>query len=169
MTLTPQEARVVDFCKCRPVVTLAQIRSALGLAPITIRRALKGHGYFSSFNHNARYYTLADRPRFAANGLWFYRSIGFSRQRTLPKTLLALVRDAPSGATAAELTNRLHTPVANLLAGLARQQLLARRRRGRCVVYLAADPQRQEQQWRQRQQPGPTPCPPAPLRVWRQA
>jgi hypothetical protein len=151
MTLTTPEARVLDFCQRRPVVTLAQLRAGLRLAPITIRRALKTHGYFASFNHNARYYTLADKPRFAANGLWFYRSIGFSRHRTLTKTLVVLVHDAPAGATPEELTHLLRTPIGNLLASLARQQQLARRRLGRRVVYLACDPQRQEQQWTHRQ------------------
>lgn len=151
MTLPTPEARVLDFCRRRPVVTLAQLRSVLRLAPITIRRALKTHGYFSSFNHNARFYTLAEKPRFAENGLWFYRSIGFSRYRTLTKTLVALVHDAPAGATPEELTHLLRTPIGNLLASLARQQQLVRRRLGRRVVFLACDRQRQEQQWTHRQ------------------
>jgi hypothetical protein len=163
MPLTPQEARVVDFCTLRPVVTLAQICSALDVAPITARRALKEHGYYSSFNHNARYYTLADRPRFAANGLWFYRSIGFSRHRSLTRTLVALVEAAAAGATLEELAGLLRTPVGNLLADLARQRRLARRRLGHRVVYLAADPQRQEQQWRQRGQPEAAEATPAAL------
>src|ERR1700735_3172429 len=99
MTLTTQEALGVDFCKRRAVVTVAQVCSVLCLAPITVRRALKKHGYYSSINHNARYYTLAHKPHFAANGLWFYRSIAFSCHRTLPKTLLALVQQATAGAT----------------------------------------------------------------------
>jgi hypothetical protein len=157
MTLTTPEARVLDFCKRRAVVTMPQLCSQLRLAPITIRRALKTHGYFSSFNHNARYYTLADKPRFADNGLWFYRSIGFSRYRTLTKTLVVLVHDAANGATPEELAKLLRTPVGNLLARLARQQLLARRRLGHRVVYLASDPQRQEQQWTlRRQDPNPS-------------
>jgi hypothetical protein len=155
MTLTPQEARVLDFCKRRPVVTLAQVCSVLCLAPITIHRALKKHGYFSSINHNARYYTLADKPHFADNGLWFYRSIAFSCHRTLPRALVALVQQASAGATPAELVELLRTPVHNLLASLARQQQLARRRLGHRVVYLDVDPQRQEQQWWQRQQLNP--------------
>jgi len=150
MTLPPPQTRVLAFCKRRPVVTLAQLRSALGLASITLRRSLKTLGCFCSFNHNARYYALADRPRFAANGLWFYRSIGFSRHRTLTRTLVVLVHDAAAGATPEELTQLLRTPVGNLLALLARQQQLARRRLGHRVVYLAADTQRQEQQFTQR-------------------
>src|SRR5580692_628368 len=125
MTLTTAQARVRDFCKRRPVFTLAQLGSALGLAPITLRRALKRLGCFSSFNHNARYYTLPDKPRFSAPGLWFYRSIGFSRHRSLTKTLLVLVQDTATGATPEELTTLLRTTVGNVLASLARQQQLA--------------------------------------------
>lgn len=159
MTLTPQQARVLDFCTRRPVVTLEQLRSVLQLAPMTIHRALQQHGYFSSFNHNSRYYTLAERPRFDANGLWFYRSIGFSCHRTLTTTLVVLVQDADAGATPEELTLLLRTPVSNLLASLARQQHVARRRLGHRVVYLSCDPHQQEQQWRLRLQPNPTPAP----------
>ena len=151
MTFLTPEARVLEFCKRRPVVTLTQLRAHLPLAPITIHRALKVLGTFSSFNHNARYYSLADRPRFDANGLWFYRSIGFSRHRTLTKTLVALVHDSATGATPEELTSLLRTPVGNLLASLARQQQLTRRRLGHRVVYLASDPQQQQQQWTRRQ------------------
>src|SRR5258708_6093208 len=69
MTLTLQEARVLAFCKRRPVVTLERVCSVLCLAPITVYRALKKHAYFSSINYNARYYTLATTPLFAEDGL----------------------------------------------------------------------------------------------------
>jgi hypothetical protein len=163
MTLTPHEARVIDFCQRRPVVRLAQLCAQFHLAPITIHRALKKHGYFSSINHNARFYTLANKPCFAEDGLWFYRSIAFSCHRTLPKTLVALVEQAGAGATPEELAQILRTAVHNLLASLARQQQLARRRLGHRVIYLSSDPQRQEQQWQQRQQTGTAPLVPAVL------
>jgi hypothetical protein len=159
--LTPHEALVIGSFNHRPVLSMVRLCSSLRLSRMTVFRALAKHGYFRSFNHNAHYYTLGHTPRFDGNGLWFYRSIGFSRQRTLPQTLLALVQDSAAGATPEELTHLLRTPVRNLLARLARQQQLARRRLGRCVVYLAADPQRQEQQWWQRQQPTPSETVPA--------
>jgi hypothetical protein len=152
MTLTPSEACVLEFCTRRPVVTLEQLRANLRLAPITLRRALKALGYFTSFNHNARFYTRADRLRFDDNGLWFYRSIGFSRHHTLPETLVALVDGSSAGQTPTELAGLLRTPVGNLLACLARQHRLGRRRLGHQVVYLAGDPDRREQQFRQRRQ-----------------
>ena len=117
---------------------------------MTVFRALKRHGYFTSFNHNARYYTLGRTPRFDANGLWFYRSIGFSLHRTLPDTLVALVDASAAGCTASDLALLLHTPVSNLLANLARRQRLTRRGFGRHSVYLALHPDRQREQWLQR-------------------
>jgi hypothetical protein len=150
MPLTPQQAAVLDHFKHRPVATLEQLRSALDISHMTVFRALKQHGYFTSFNHNARYYTLRQTPRFDANGLWFYRSIGFSRHRTLPDTLLAVVNASPAGYTPSDLALLLRTPVNNLLATLARRQRLARRGSGRSVVYLALHPQRQQEQWLQR-------------------
>jgi hypothetical protein len=122
---------------------------------MTVFRALKSHGYYTSFNHNARYYALCGTPRFDAHGLWFYRSIGFSRHRTLPATLVALVLESSAGASADEL--------ANLLARLAQQSLLARSALGRQTIYLAPDASRQEPQWQRRCQPDPVPTAPAVL------
>jgi hypothetical protein len=153
--LTPHEALVIDSFKHRPVRTMVRLRSSLHLSRMTVFRALTKHGYFTSFNHSGQFYTLSHTPRFDFSGLWFYRTIGFSRHGTLIKTVLAVVQDAVAGKTTEELTKLLHAPVGNLLARLARQGQLARRRLGRQVVYLAADPQQQDQQWRQRQQPDP--------------
>ena len=151
-SLTAHEAQVIDAFKRRPVLRMIKLCSSLRLSRMTVFRALAKHGYFRSFNHSAHFYTLSHTPQFDSNGLWFYRSIGFSRHRTLIQTVLALVVDAPKGFTVEELADLLHTSVGNLLASLVRQQQLARRRLGRRVVYLACDPQRQEQQWRHRQQ-----------------
>src|SRR5262249_29760857 len=146
MPPTPRQAAVLDYFARRPVATLARVRSALAVSHMTVFRALSSAGYYTSFNHNARYYTLGETPRFDAAGLWFYRSIGFSRHRTLPETLVALVRESPAGGTAAELSGRLRTAVANLLARLVQQSRLARRRLGRQTIYLAPEASQQESQ-----------------------
>ncbi len=147
MSLATHQAAILHQFKHRPVATLEQLRSLGGISHMTVFRVLKQHGYFTSFNHNARYYTLCEIPRFDDRGLWFYRSIGFSRHRRLATTLVALVHDSLAGYLSAELALLLRTPVANLLTRLVDQQQLARRRLGRQVVYLALQPQRQEQQW----------------------
>jgi len=163
MPPTPRQAAVLDYFARRPVATLDQVRSSLSVSHMTVFRALKAHGYYTSFNHNARYYALRQTPRFDARGLWFYRTIGFSRRRTLPDTVLSLACESAAGATAAELSGLLRTPVANLLARLAQQGLLARRRQGRQAVYLAPDAPRQGPQWQRRCQPEQAPAAPVAL------
>jgi hypothetical protein len=158
MPQTPRQAAVLNYFARRPVATLAQLRATLSLSHMTVFRALKSHGYYSSFNHNARYYTLCQTPRFDAQGLWFYRTIGFSRHRTLPDTLVALALESAAGASADELSDLLRTPVANLLARLAQQGLLARRLLGRQAIFLAPDAQRQQSQWQRRCQGDPVPA-----------
>jgi hypothetical protein len=118
----------------------------LDLSAVTVARALRKHGYFTSFNHNSAFYVLADTPCFDGDGLWWYRDIGFSRHRTLQATLLALIERAPAGCTVAELKTRLTTPAGNLLSRLSAQGLIGRMSLGRCAVYLASDPRRQARQ-----------------------
>jgi hypothetical protein len=150
--LTAQEALVIDSFKQRSVRCMDRLCSSLRLSRMTVFRALSKHGYFSSFNHNSRYYALCHTPRFDDNGLWFYRTIGFSRHHTLAETLVALVNASSTGQTPDELTRLLLTPVGNLLALLVRRGRLARRRLARQALYLAVQPQLQQQQWMLRQQ-----------------
>jgi len=39
---------------------------------MSIFRRLKEIGYFSSFSHAGKYYTLTNIPQFDENGLWFH-------------------------------------------------------------------------------------------------
>jgi hypothetical protein len=146
MSLTTREAAVVERLRRLRVATMATLRNLLDLSHMTVVRALRKHGYFTSFNHNSAFYVLADTPRFDGDGLWWYRDIGFSRHRTLQATLLALIERAPAGCTVAQLQTRLTTPVANLLARLSALGLVGRMSVGRCAVYLAAAPHHQARQ-----------------------
>jgi hypothetical protein len=120
---------------------------------MTVFRALKKVGYYTSYNHNAAYYTLADVPEFDDWGLWAYRNVRFSRAGTLLETLVALVARAPAGLTVGELEERLQTPVANLLSRLVQHGQLQRQvLRGRHVVYLSSEAEPGRRQWEQRQQ-----------------
>jgi hypothetical protein len=100
MALTTTEAAVVERLRSLKVATMTTLRSLLDLSHMTVVRALGKHGYFTSFNHNSSFYVLADTPGFDADGLWWYRDIGFSRHRTLQATLLALIDRAAAGCTA---------------------------------------------------------------------
>jgi hypothetical protein len=146
MQLTRTEARVVARLRSKRVDTMNNLCQQLLVSHMSVVRALKKHGYFSSINHNASYYTLHEIPRFDQDGLWSYRNICFSSHGTLAKTLVTLVQKAPAGLTVAQLQQRLGTKVGNLLSRLCRQKELTRCFLGRQAVYLAVEPQRQKRQ-----------------------
>ena len=116
----------------------------------SVRRFLAEVGYYSSFTHNGAWYTLRSIPRFARNGLWFYRDIGFSRAGSLTKTLITLVTESPAGMSAEMLGETLRCRCHGVLVNLWRKGNIQREKIGRCQVYFAADPhkaERQRQAW----------------------
>ena len=58
---------------------------------MTAWRLLRQHGYFTSYNENARYDTILGIPQFDEQGLWVYRNARFSKWGTLTKTIIALL------------------------------------------------------------------------------
>ena len=151
--LTPRELKVIHWLHHRPIATMEHMRNQFHLSHMTVLRALKKVGYYTSYNHNAAYYVLYDIPQFDEWGLWAFRDIRFSRYYHLPETILAVVQKAPAGLTVRELEERLQTKVANLVSRLVGAGRLAGERLlGHQVVYWAADPERQAFQREQRQQ-----------------
>jgi len=106
----------------------------------SVRRFLAIVGYYSSFTHNGKWYTLRSTPRFNREGLWFYNDIGFSRAGSLTKTLIALAAKSPAGLTAEQLGEKLHCRCHTILVQLHRRKKLQRQKTGRSFIYLAADP-----------------------------
>jgi hypothetical protein len=105
----------------------------------SVRRFLVKIGYFSSFTHNGRWYTLASIPRFSRQGLWFHQDIGFSRAGSLTDTLVFLVSGSTAGMSAEQLGQTLRCRCHSVLVALVRQGRLQRQKLGRSFVYLAAD------------------------------
>jgi hypothetical protein len=103
------------------------------------RRFLAQTGYYSSFTHNGRWYTLASIPKFSAAGLWFHKDIGFSSAGSLTKTIVDLVSKSKSGMTAGQLGQMLRCRCHSILVDLFRQNRLQRQKQGRGFVYLSAD------------------------------
>ena len=107
----------------------------------SVRRFLDQAGYYSSFTHNAAWYTLRTNPQFDKEGLWFCRDIGFSQTGSLTSTLIELINRSPSGITAEELGEKLHCRCHAILVQLYRKGRIERQKQGRSFVYLASDPQ----------------------------
>jgi hypothetical protein len=149
--LTDREQKVINWLKKRTVATMRQLRHQFQLSHMTVIRALKKEGYYTSYNHNASYYVLQERPAFNEWGLWAYRNIRFSRHGTLTQTIVALVESAPAGLTVAELEERLEVKVGNLASRLVHDGIVQREiLPGRQAVYLAHDDETASTQYEKR-------------------
>ncbi len=136
----------------KKVLTRPELLHACGCSAMTAWRLLHHEGYLTSYNHNARYYTLARIPRFDEQGLWAYRGIRFSKWGSLSKTVVGLVEQSPAGMTASELEKTLHVPnLKPLLTRLAGQAQLQRAGIGGSLVYLAVQAARGQQQFQGRE------------------
>lgn len=133
--------------KRKRVAQLSDLRRALGVrSRTTVFSALKAAGYYSSYSHAGRYYTLAHVPRFDAHGLWFHDQVRFSRHGTLRATVVALVHLAPEGRTHEELQVAVGVRLHDTLRSLVKDDLLGRERVGAVYLYLSADGERAAEQ-----------------------
>jgi len=112
----------------------------------SVRRFLAKAGYYSSFTHNGRWYTLASIPNFGREGLWFHKEIGFSNAGSLTRTLVRLIERSPGGMTADQLGEKLRCRCHAVLVELYRKGRVQRQKHGRSYVYLSADPDTASQQ-----------------------
>ena len=132
----------------KKVLTKEELLREAGCSTMTAWRLLRQHGYFTSYNANARYYTLADIPQFDEEGLWAYRGSRFSKWGSLTKTILGLVQVSSAGLTAEQLQQTLKVRnLKPLLTRLMEKKSLARERiAGRFVYFPLQKKPRAKQQ-----------------------
>jgi hypothetical protein len=119
---------------------LDQLAEALGYALISVRRFLKQIGYFRSYTHNGKWYTLRDSPQFNRDGLWHHKGIGFSKHGSLTATIGYLLGRSPAGLSARELTQKLQHPCHAVLSQLHKAGQVDRLQLTGQFRYLAIDP-----------------------------
>jgi len=122
--------------KCWMIDELSQ---ALGYSIISIRRFLKRVGYFRSYTHNGKWYTLHSAPVFNKEGIWRYGDIGFSKKGTLTRTIIYLVNRSPAGLPARELADILHHPCHAVLTNMYKAKQINRVKFTHEYVYLTMD------------------------------
>jgi hypothetical protein len=136
----------------KQVLTKAELLQACGCSAMTAWRILHQQGYLTSYNHNAKYYTLVRSAQFDEQGLWAYRDIRFSKWGTLPDTILGQVERSAAGMTARELEELLHVSnVKPTLTHLSSQGRLQRAKMAGAMVYFAGQPLRHQQQLQRRE------------------
>jgi len=102
----------------RPCWILADLARSLDYALISVRRFLLQIGYFRSYTHNGKWYTLRSTPRFNHDGLWHHRDLGFSKHGSLTATIGHLVERSPAGLSARQLAQKLQHPCHAVLTHL---------------------------------------------------
>ena len=122
---------------------LDDLRAALGTrSRTTVFRILKAVGYFTSYSHAGRYYTLQRIPKFDRWGLWVWRDIGFSSRGTLRATSVFLIDQSAAGQTHEELEERIGLRVYDTLRSLVEAGAITRERCEDVYLYLSADPKK---------------------------
>ena len=139
-------SRLNQLFRRRRAVLLDDLRRALDTTSrTTIFRVLKAVGYFTSYSHAGRYYTLRRIPKFDRWGLWAWQGIGFSSRGTLRATAVFLVEQSPAGLTHQELQQRLGLRVYDTVRSLVADGAITREHVADVYLYLAADPKRPPQ------------------------
>lgn len=109
---------------------------------MTVFRRLSRIGYYSSYSHTGRFYTLKRVPEFDADGLWQHEGVGFSAAGTLKQTVVGLVEKAEDGRLHRELQARLGVRVQNTLADLVGHGQLGRDQFEGEYLYVSAQAER---------------------------
>jgi len=136
-------SRLNHLFRRKRAALLDDLRAALGTTSrTTIFRILRAVGYFTSYNHAGRYYTLRRIPKFDHWGLWAWRGIGFSTHGTLRATSVFLVQQSESGQTHEELQHRLGLRVHDTLRSLVQDGAITRERFEHVYLYLSANPKK---------------------------
>jgi len=134
------------------ILTREEHRELCGCSAMTAWRVLRKHGYLSSYNANARYYTLIDIPEFDDQGLWSYRGIRFSKFGSLNSSMVELITRSSQGKTAREMEADLGiTNARTTLIKLHKEGKVSRTKVKGIFVYLAVDTEQGERQRRLRE------------------
>ena len=141
----------------KKVLTKKELLQAAGCSPMTAWRLLRQQGYVTSYNHNARFYTIVGIPQFDTHGLWAYRKIRFSKWGTLTKTIVGLIEDSSAGMTAEQLQQLLQLKnVKPSLTRLIQEKRLTREKiSGRFVYFPVPEAARRKQQQQRRKEAAP--------------
>ena len=136
-----------SFLQDHKIATMLELKEALGTdVDMTVFRKLRELSYRTSYTHRGKYYTLDEIASFNVQGLWSFKSAGFSVYGTLVSTAKNLVEKSESGLSAAELKNILNVEVKESLLRLFRKEQLHREKIRALFVYFSAEAFTREKQ-----------------------
>lgn len=150
-TVTFQPKDIIQYFYRYKILTKSKLLELGGFSHMTAWRILNDHGYLSSYNFNARYYTLIDIPKFDDYGLWSFRKVRFTRYGSLTNAIVELIKQGKPGFSADELENLLKVPVKPSLLRLYREGRISRQKLDTVFIYFATNAIRRETQLSERQ------------------
>jgi len=130
-------SQLAELFKQEKCYRIDELSRRLNYSLISIRRFLKVIGYYSSFTHNSKWYTLRSIPSFDKNGIWFYQDIGFCRHGNLNQTIGRFIDKSFQGLTAKDLFNILSVPCHPVLNQMYKKKKVDRFNTPKGFVYLS--------------------------------
>ncbi len=142
------DKNLIDLLFKKKILTMQQLTNEIGCSWMTVLRHLKAHqhGYLTSYNFNARYYTLADIPEFDQYGLWTFQNVRFSKYGSLTNTITQLIAHSPKGLEIEEIEEILDVNVAPIVTRLFQQGCIDRKKLGGIFFYFNPSNSEMEQQ-----------------------
>lgn len=140
-----------DIFETRSAINSNQLMNYFECSYHCLWTYLKQVGYYSSFTHNANYYTLVDIPQFDTHGIWFYNDpiagkIGFTKHKTANNLIRSLINSSKTGMTEDDVRETITIRVFNQLRVLTDQAKIQRIKIGRKYYYFSTEPQLYKQQ-----------------------
>ena len=121
------------------IMTMDDLKQAIGRPRESILRDLKSIGYYSSYNACGKFYTLEGIPKFDDLGLWKHQDAYFSTRQTVLDTAEYLVNISDSGYTHDELRQILGIRIYNSLRQLVTEDRIIRSKIASLYVYFGHD------------------------------
>lgn len=106
---------------------------------MTVFRKLKELPLRTSYSHRGKFYALEKTVEFDEKGLWYSKSVWFSRYGTLLETARAFVNKSDAGYTAKELDDVLHVSTKESLINLFKRQNIFRKKMSNVYAYFAVN------------------------------
>jgi len=146
---------LIELLYKKKTLTMAQMINVMGCSKMTVVRILRSHqhGYLTSYNFNARYYTLVDIPEFDKYGLWTFADVLFSKYCSLTNTITQVVCHSPKGLEKKELEEILSVKIdlATILPKLLQQGCINKKRLRATDFYFNPNNEEMEKQIKKRE------------------
>jgi len=115
------------------------ILGKLDCSSITLRRDIKAIAGITSYTHRGKYITLADIPVFNENGIWFYKTVGFTKFKNSLDLIVSIINNAKEGITKEEIEDILRIKISKQIQILLSQNRLHRVKLGAKYCYLSEE------------------------------